>query len=103
MSRVCLQTLFTKRGKSGEVRFSSCYDREMCYYDILKTSGSDLSLYCRQKVLLVEGDRLVSSEIFSMLSIGCCEPDLHGELCRRNTVRGKLYIPVSGVGRKENI
>ena len=32
--RVCLQTLFMKRGKSGWVRFSPCYDREMCYYDI---------------------------------------------------------------------
>ena len=37
----------------------------------LKTSGSDLSLYCRQKVFLVEDDRLVTSETFSKLSIGC--------------------------------
>lgn len=47
----------------------------------LKTSGSGLSPYCQQKVLLVEGDRLVTSETFSMLYIGCCEPALHGELC----------------------
>ena len=33
----------------------------------LKTSGSGLSPYCQQKVLLVEGDRLVTSETFSML------------------------------------
>ena len=69
----------------------------------LKTSGSGLSPYCQQKVLLVEGDRLVTSETFSMLYIGCCEPDLHGELCQRNMVRGKPYIPDSGVGRKEDI
>lgn len=69
----------------------------------LKTSGSDLSLYCRQKVLPVEGDQLVTLETFSMLYIGCCEPALHGELYLRNMVRGKLYIPVSGVGRKEDI
>lgn len=37
----------------------------------LKTSGSGLSPYCQQKVLLVEGDRLVTSETFSMLYIGC--------------------------------
>ncbi|HJB64846.1 MAG TPA: transposase [Candidatus Mailhella merdavium] len=35
----------------------------------LKTSGSDLSLYCRQKLLLVEGDRLVTSETFAMLYV----------------------------------
>ena len=29
--------------------------------------------------------------------------DLHGELCQRNMVRGKPYIPDSGVGRKEDI
>ena len=23
--------------------------------------------------------------------IGCCEPDLHGELCQRNTVRGRYH------------
>ena len=69
----------------------------------LKTSGSDLSLYCRQKVLLEDGDRLVTSETFSMLYMGCCEPDLHGGLCQRNMVRGKLYIPYSSVGRKEDI
>ena len=32
-----------------------------------KTSGPDLNPYCRQKVLLVEDDRLVTSETFSML------------------------------------
>lgn len=69
----------------------------------LKTSGSDMSLYCRQNVLLEEGDRLVTSETFSLLYIGCCEPDRHGELCQRNMVRGKLYIPDSGVVRKEDI
>ena len=69
----------------------------------LKTSGLDLSLYYRQKILLVEDDRLETSETFSMLYIGCFEPDHHGELCQRNTVRGKLYILDSGISRKEDI
>ena len=75
----------------------------MRYYDIPEGLCSDLSLSCRQKALLDEGDRRVTSETFSMLYTGCCEPDLHGELCQRNMVRGKLYIPDSGVGRKEDI
>ena len=75
----------------------------MCYYDIPEDLWLRLEPILPTEGSLVEGDRLVTSETFSMLYIGCCEPDLHGELCQRNMVRGKPYIPDSGVGRKEDI